>query len=102
MTRRWYLLIAGCLAASGAAAAADDDTLTDDRVVIKTEGSHRLLLPNDWPVQQQEGVLAGTGPPEFVDRCGHVVSALSRVGSGIALSRRGRRPGGERGRSISL
>lgn len=38
-------------------AAAEDATLSDDTVTVRTEGAHRLLLPNDWPVEQKDGLV---------------------------------------------
>ena len=41
--------------------------LTDDEVVVKTEGSHRLLLPKDWPVERREdGVIAPASLEEYL------------------------------------
>ena len=38
---------------------AEEAYLTEEDMVIKTEGAHRLLLPRDWPVEQRaDGVLA--------------------------------------------
>ena len=36
---------------------ADEDYLTDDELVIRTEGAHQLLLPKDWPVEDRETLL---------------------------------------------
>ena len=48
-----WLLLLGC--AGGLAAAEQERALTDDEVVVRTEGAHRLLLPKDWPVEEQNG-----------------------------------------------
>ena len=39
-------------------AAAEEKPLTDDEVVVRTEGAHRVLLPKDWPVEEQDGRFA--------------------------------------------
>ena len=36
---------------------ADEDYLTDDELVIRTEGAHQLFLPKDWPVEDRETLL---------------------------------------------
>src|SRR3990167_8688118 len=38
--------------------AADNDVITDSEVVIKHEGGHRLLLPKDWPIEHEHGVIS--------------------------------------------
>lgn len=48
-------MTAACAACCVAGVRADEQTLTDDEVVVKTEGSHRLLLPKDWPIEQRDG-----------------------------------------------
>jgi len=60
------LLAAGYVAGWSAGAMAGDDPMTDDTVVVKTEGSHRLLLPNDWPVQQQDGLVTPAPVEEYL------------------------------------
>lgn len=67
--KRWRvvaLLAAGWLAVWSVGAMADDDPMTDDTVVVKTEGSHRLLLPKDWPVQQQDGLVTPAPVEEYL------------------------------------
>ena len=65
--RAAHWVLAGCLAAwASPCVLADDDPLTDDTVTVKTEGSHRLLLPKDWPVQQQDGLLAPAPVEEYL------------------------------------
>ena len=39
-------------------AAAEEKQLTDDEVVVRTEGAHHVLLPKDWPVEERDGRLA--------------------------------------------
>lgn len=49
------VMVLACGACYHGLAWADKQTLTDDEVVVKTEGSHRLLLPKDWPIEQRDG-----------------------------------------------
>jgi hypothetical protein len=53
-------LVLGCLALLGSGVGVDaaDKALTDDEVVVRTEGAHHVLLPKDWPVEEREGRLA--------------------------------------------
>ncbi len=45
----------------------EPDPLTDDAVVIKTEGSHQLLLPKDWPVHQdKDGRVTTASMEEYI------------------------------------
>ena len=65
----WFYLFTFtfCLMWVSGVRAADEDPMTDDRVVIKTEGSHQLLLPNDWPVHQdKEGRPAAASIEEYI------------------------------------
>jgi hypothetical protein len=58
--------VTACWAAA-AAQAAEPGGLTDDEVVVKTEGAHRLLLPKDWPVERREdGVIAPASLEEYL------------------------------------
>ncbi len=61
MAQRVWLAPGCALLALGMAlssiAAAEDTTLSDDTVTVRTEGAHRLLLPNDWPVEQKDGLV---------------------------------------------
>ncbi len=35
-----------------------DEPMTDEEVVVKTEGgTHRLMLPKDWPVEETPGLV---------------------------------------------
>jgi len=54
---RWLILSSGVFLAvcAGLRAGAEESALTDDEVVVRTEGAHRLLLPKDWPVEEQDG-----------------------------------------------
>ena len=40
--------------------------MTDDEVVVKTEGAHHLLLPKDWPVEQKDGRVAPVAIEEYL------------------------------------
>ena len=50
-TLRWIVIGSVALGACRVGVAAEDSSLTDDEVVVRTEGAHRLLLPKDWPVE---------------------------------------------------
>jgi len=45
---------------------AKENPLTDDEVVVRTEGAHRLLLPKDWPVEHKDGVIAPIPLEEYL------------------------------------
>ena len=45
---------------------AKDQPLSDDEVVIRTEGAHRLLLPKDWPVEHKDGRIAPAPIEEYL------------------------------------
>jgi len=45
---------------------AAEDPLTDDTVVVKSEGPHRLLLPSDWPVEHKDGRYAPVSMEEYL------------------------------------
>lgn len=47
-------------------ARAEDATLTEESVVVKTEGAHRLLLPRDWPVEHKDGRIAPVAIEEYL------------------------------------
>ena len=40
--------------------------MTDDEVIVKTEGAHHLLLPKDWPVEQKDGRVAPIAIEEYL------------------------------------
>lgn len=46
--------------------AAEDATLTDEDVVVKTEGAHHLLLPRDWPIEHKDGRIAPVAMEEYL------------------------------------
>ena len=64
MTIAWFT---SWLLMAGGGWAAEQGGLTDDEVVVKTEGAHRLLLPKDWPVERREdGVIAPASLEEYL------------------------------------
>ena len=61
-------------------AAAEEKQLTDDEVVVRTEGAHRLLLPKDWPVEEQDGRLAPVSVDAYLGmKFNQVAAAFDRV-----------------------
>lgn len=62
------MLVVGSLILSlgGPVEAAEDDPMTDEQVVIKNEGSHQLLLPKDWPVKHQDGLIKLGSTEEYL------------------------------------
>ena len=46
-----------CVVAAPLLAAAEEVPLTDERMTVRTEANHNLLLPNDWPIEQKDGQL---------------------------------------------
>lgn len=54
-TFRWVVIGALAALALPVNVEAEEAHLTDDEVVVRQEGAHRLLLPKDWPVEEQEG-----------------------------------------------
>ena len=69
---------------------AKDEPLTDDKVVVKTEGAHRLLLPKDWPVEHKDGQLSPIPLEEYLSmKFGQVKEKFSEEDERIAeLTRR--------------
>ena len=46
---------------------AKDDPMTDDDVVIKNDdGSARLLLPKDWPVEHAHGIISPVPTEQYL------------------------------------
>ena len=83
----------GMLVALGTSAPdglAKDEPLTDDKVVVKTEGAHRLLLPKDWPVEHKDGQLSPIPLEEYLSmKFGQVKEKFSEEDERIAeLTRR--------------
>ncbi len=64
---------------------AKDEPLTNDAVVIKHEGAHRLLLPKDWPVEQKDGRLAPVPIEAYLSmKFGQVKNALGQTDQRMA------------------
>ena len=61
-------------------------SLTDDQVVIKTEGSHQLLLPKDWPIHQdKDGRVTPASMEEYLSmKFGQVRARFAQVDERIA------------------
>ena len=45
---------------------AKDQPLTDDEVVVRTEGAHRLILPRDWPVEHKDGRVSPVSIDQYL------------------------------------
>ena len=58
MMRIGYVSLFVLATSSIVSRAADNDVITDNEVVIKHEGGHRLLLPKDWPIEHEHGVIS--------------------------------------------
>ena len=56
------LIFAACVPWAWAA----EDPLTDGDVEVRREGAHRLRLPKDWPVEQEDGVIAPATLEEYL------------------------------------
>jgi len=66
-------------------AAAEDNTLSDDTVTVRTEGAHRLLLPNDWPVEQKDGLVNPVPIEHYLSmKFSQVASRLDEVAQRMA------------------
>ena len=61
-----WMLLGAMLAVALVSVGAEEDPLTDDEVVVRTEGAHRLLLPKDWPVQQRDGRFSPVPIEEYL------------------------------------
>ena len=68
------------LLAASATTLADEPVLTDDEVVVRTEGPHRLLLPKDWPVEEQDGRIVQAPLVDYLSmKFGQVAARLEQV-----------------------
>lgn len=68
------------LLAIGTIALADDPVLTDDEVIVRTEGAHRLLLPKDWPVEERDGRVVQASLIDYLSmKFGQVAARLEQV-----------------------
>jgi TolA-binding protein len=85
-----WLLLTALTAAPRILGAADaaEEALTDEEVVVKTEGGgvHRLMLPKDWPVEQERPGLVRPAPIEVYlsMKFGQVREALNTVDRQLA------------------
>ena len=71
--------------------AEDGEGLTeDDDVVVRTKGSHRLLLPKDWPVEHRDGLIVLIPTEEYLSmKFGQVKEELAATRRQLeALARR--------------
>ena len=87
---RWFMVIGVAVLALSAGVEAEEAHLSDDEVVVRREGAHRLLLPKDWPVEEGEGRLAPIPIEGYLSmKFGQVSSALDQVDQRLeALERR--------------
>ena len=54
--------------------------MTDDEVVVRTEGAHRLLLPKDWPVEERDGRIVQASLVDYLSmKFGQVAERLEQV-----------------------
>ena len=59
--------------------------MTDDEVIVKTEGAHHLLLPKDWPVEQKDGRVAPIAIEEYLSlKFGQVKEKFNDTGQSLA------------------
>ena len=58
-----------------------EDPMTDDRVSVRTEGAHQLLLPSDWPIHQdKDGRIAPAAIEEYISmKFGQVRTRFGQV-----------------------
>src|SRR3989338_4027811 len=76
----WLILISVVLLWCGGAAGAEEQALTDDEVVVRTEGAHRLLLPKDWPVEEQDGRIVQAPLVDYLSmKFGQVAARLEQT-----------------------
>ncbi len=87
----WFFLLpfSFCLGAAPVSFA-KEEPLTDDTVTVKTEGSHRLLLPSDWPIEHKDGRFAPAPMEEYLSmKFGQVRAKFSETEARLeALERR--------------
>ena len=78
-------VVCGVLFLGAALAAAEDATLTDDTLTVRTEGAHRLLLPNDWPVEYKDGLVSPVSIEQYLSmKFGQVAGRLEEVNRRLA------------------
>lgn len=65
------------------------EILTDESVAVRTEGTHQLLLPKDWPVQQKDGHIAPAPIEEYMSmKFGQVRARFSQADDRMGLLER--------------
>ena len=76
----WLIVVSAALLWCGGSAGAEEPALTDDEVVVRTEGAHRLLLPKDWPVEEQDGRIVQAPLVDYLSmKFGQVATQFDRV-----------------------
>jgi hypothetical protein len=77
---RWLVIGSAVLLAVSAKALAEEPMLTDDEVVVRAEGAHRLLLPKDWPVEEKDGRFIPASLTDYLSmKFGQVAARLEQV-----------------------
>ena len=77
---RWLVLGSGVFLVVCAGVRAEELVLTDDEVVVRTEGAHRLLLPKDWPVEEQDGRIVQAPLVDYLSmKFGQVAARLEQT-----------------------
>jgi hypothetical protein len=86
----WLVTVSAALLWLGMPVSAEEPALTDDEVVVRTEGAHRLLLPKDWPVEEQDGRIVQASLVDYLSmKFGQVATTFDRVTQRLdALERR--------------
>lgn len=68
------------LSAPSLAHGAEESALTDDAMVLKEESGHRLLLPNDWPIERHDGVIEPISVSKYLSmKFGQVRAEFARM-----------------------
>jgi len=78
----WWLVIGSAILLTFCVdvCAAEEPSLTDDEVVVRTEGAHRLLLPKDWPVEEEDGRIVQAPLVDYLSmKFGQVATQFDRV-----------------------
>lgn len=77
---RWLLVVGITILTLPAGVTAEEAQLTDDEVVVRAEGAHRLLLPKDWPVEEQDGRIVQAPLVDYLSmKFGQVATRLAQV-----------------------
>lgn len=78
-------VVCGVVWLSVALAAAEDTPLTDDTITVRTEGAHRLLLPNDWPVEHKDGAVSPVSIEQYLSmKFSQVAGRLEEINRRLA------------------